>query len=262
MDNIMLKQIKKGEIYGIVPARAGSKGIKDKNIRSIQGYPMIAFAIAAGKLCPYVSRVIVTTDSERYAQIAKYYGGDVPFLRPGELARDDSADFEFMEHAIAWLSENEGSLPEYFMHIRPTTPLRECGIVSGAVHRILSDDTASSLRSSHLSHHTPYKWFGIKEDGYYKTLLGAETLDEANNPRQSFEPVYIPDGYVDILKTAYIIKNNLLHGDRCISYVVSDSVDVDMQYDLERINYFLEKNNFAIYEYLKKNYKPLEEVGL
>ena len=105
--------IEKGSIYAIIPARAGSKGVKNKNIRCVKGYPLLAYAIAAAKNCEYVSRIIVSTDSEEYAKIARYYGAETPFLRPAKFATDTSPDIEFMEHAIGWLEENEGKLPAH-----------------------------------------------------------------------------------------------------------------------------------------------------
>ena len=120
MNNEFLANIKKDEVYAIIPARSGSKGVKDKNIRCLDGYPLLAFSIAAARKCPEVSRVIVSTDSEHYASIARYYGAEAPFLRPEAISGDKSTDIEFMEHAIGWLSENEGTLPEYFLHLRPT----------------------------------------------------------------------------------------------------------------------------------------------
>lgn len=99
----ILKDIKNGFVVAIIPARSGSKGVNDKNIRCLQGYPMISYSIAAAKMSENINRVIVSTDSEWYGRIAQYYGAEVPFLRPSELASDMSSDIEFMEHAINWL---------------------------------------------------------------------------------------------------------------------------------------------------------------
>lgn len=262
MNHQILGSIKKDEIYVIIPARAGSKGVKNKNIRCLKGYPLIAYSIAAAKMCSAVSRIIVSTDSEQYAAIAHYYGAETPFLRPAELSGDKSTDIEFMEHAINWLFENGQDIPEYFMHLRPTYPLREIEFVNEAVSRIKADATATSLRSAHPASNTPYKWFNLKEDGYYKSILDGLTLDEANNPRQAFPDVYIPDGYVDILKSAFIVKNDLMHGDRMIGYVVPGGIDVDAMKDIEYLDYFMEEHNHELYQYLKENYNTLEESGL
>ena len=254
--------IKKGEMYAIIPARAGSKGVKNKNIRCVRGYPLLAYAIAAAKCCKYVSRILVSTDSEEYARIARYYGAEAPFLRPAELAADNSPDIGFMEHVIGWLAENEGKLPEYFMHLRPTSPLREKEVVDGAAERILADPQATSLRSAHKQVFPPYKMFVVQPDGYYRSFIKGMTIDEANNPRQDFDEVVTPDGYVDILRTEFIQKNHLMHGDHVLSYIIPRAVDVDAKEDLDYVEFTLERQEAGLLQYLRANYKELAEAEL
>ncbi len=252
--------IRQGLMYAIIPARAGSKGVKNKNIRCVKGYPLLAYAIAAAARCEYVSRIIVSTDSEEYAKIARYYGAETPFLRPAEYAADNSPDIQFMEHAITRLYEDEGVLPEYFMHLRPTSPLRKKDIVDKACELMLADKDATSLRSAHKQVFPPYKMFYAGEDGYFSCFNEGMTPDEANNPRQDFKQVYVPDGYVDILKTSFIAENHLMHGNRVIAYTIDKSVDVDAKEDLEYLEFYMEKNRSELYEYLKERYKTLEET--
>ena len=113
MDQRILDAIKKDEVVAIIPARSGSKGVKDKNIRCLEGYPMIAYSIAAAKMSKSIDRVIVSTDSPKYVKLAQYYGAEAPFLRPAELALDQSTDIEFVSHVIKWFYINEQSVPEY-----------------------------------------------------------------------------------------------------------------------------------------------------
>lgn len=262
MNQNILQSINKGETFAIIPARAGSKGVKNKNIRCLQGYPMIAYSIAAAKMCPHISRVIVTTDSQDYAQIANYYGAETPFLRPAEIAGDQATDIEFMKHAIDWLYEHEHTVPEYFVHLRPTYPLRQVEYVTKAVEQFHADDTATSLRSAHLASNTPYKWFNMREDGYYKSILDNLTLDEANNPRQAFPDVYVPDGYVDLLRTSFIVEKELMHGDRMIGYVVPGGIDVDAMKDMEYLEYYMTDHQHELLDYLRANYKELGDANL
>ena len=254
--------IQKGEIYAIIPARAGSKGVKNKNIRCVKGYPLIAYAAAAAALCPKISRVLVSTDSADYAKIANYYGAETPFLRPAEYATDTSPDIEFMEHAIGWIAEHEGKLPEFFMHLRPTSPLREPELVNAAAEKMLSDPEATSLRSAHKQVFPPYKMFCIREDGYYRSFVDGMTIDEANNPRQDFSQVYVPDGYVDLLRTEFIMENHLMHGNKVISYILEESVDIDAKKDLEYLEFYMENRETELLRYLRANYKPLDEAGI
>ena len=102
MNSEILEHIDIGKVFAIIPARSGSKGVKNKNIRPLNGYPMIAYTIAAAKLSKNIDRVIVSTDSEQYAEIARKYGAETPFLRPAEISGDRSTDIEFMRHAINW----------------------------------------------------------------------------------------------------------------------------------------------------------------
>ena len=95
------------EVLAIIPARGGSKGIPHKNIRDFAGFPLIAYSIAAGLQAESVTRVIVSTDDTEIAHVARDFGADVPFIRPKELAQDDTLDFPVFEHALLWLKENE-----------------------------------------------------------------------------------------------------------------------------------------------------------
>ncbi len=262
MKNDILSAITKNTVYAIIPARSGSKGVKNKNIKCLLGYPMLAYSIAAAKLSQGIDRVIVSTDSERYAEIAKYYGAEAPFIRPAELADDNAKDIDFMEHLINWLYENEGRVPEWFVHLRPTYPLRDPKVVEKAIYTMKSDSSASSLRSAHIASVSPFKWFLRSNDGYFQPMYDDMTLDDTNKPRQIFPDVYIPDGYVDLLSTSNIVRNDTIHGDKMIGFVVEDGVDVDTVKDFEKLEEIMPQQDNPIISYLRENFKPLEEVGL
>jgi CMP-N-acetylneuraminic acid synthetase len=108
----------KPEVLAIVPARGGSKGIPRKNIRLFAGYPLIAYSIAAGLQAQTVTRVVVTTDDEEIAAVARQYGGETPFLRPAELAADLTLDLPVFQHVLEWLAEHENYHPDAIVHFR------------------------------------------------------------------------------------------------------------------------------------------------
>ncbi|PYR99017.1 MAG: cytidylyltransferase, partial [Acidobacteria bacterium] len=137
------------KVFALIPARGGSKGVPKKNIKLLGGYPLIAYSIAAAKLCPLVDRIVVSTDSEDIANISKKYGADVPFLRPAELATDSSPDRDFILHALAYFERQERNTPEYIVHLRPTTPLRDPALMAEAIECIRNNSEATSLRSAH-----------------------------------------------------------------------------------------------------------------
>ena len=247
----MTKSNFKKNIIAIIPARSGSKGIKDKNLSLLGGYPLIAYSIILAKLIPEIDQVIVSTDSELYAGVAKKFGADVPFLRPLSLAEDSSSDYDFMSHAVDWYEKND-FLPEYWIHLRPTTPLRDSSIIKKAIELILSSKEATSLRSCHLSPESPFKWLRKNSEGYFTNLLGNDSnLDKYNGPRQEYPDVFIPNGYVDIVKSSFIKKNKLLHGDKVIAFETPFSFEVDSKDELEIINLYLKKNGSPLLKKLE-----------
>ena len=136
-------------MYAIIPARGGSKGVPKKSIALLCGFPLIAYSIAAAKLSKKIERVIVSTDSEEMAEVARSFGAETPFMRPAEFARDTSPDIEFVEHAISWFQKNESSVPEFLVHLRPTTPLRIPEDIDRAIEMLAKHKDATSLRSGY-----------------------------------------------------------------------------------------------------------------
>lgn len=241
MDVKMLEHID-GSTAALIPARGGSKSVPKKNIRPVRGHPMIAYSIAAARLSERIGRVIVSTDSEEIAGVARAYGAETPFLRPPQYAQDNSPDIDFVKHSIEWLYEHEGRIPAYFVHLRPTTPVRSPKLIDSAIAMIQNDSEATSLRSGHICASPPYKWFKEGAGGYLLPLMPGITCDEANLPRQDFPTVYIPNGYVDILKTEFIIQSGILHGDRMIGFQTEEVPDIDTETDIKKLELFPESH--------------------
>ncbi len=233
-------------VVALIPARSGSKGVPDKNVRPLGGRPLLAWSIAAALRSPAVDRVIVSTDSESYGQLATEHGAEVPFLRPAELAGDQSRDLEFILHAIDWL-DDRGEDPDLVMHLRPTTPFRSPPDLDAAVEMMLGEGSPggprpTAVRSVHEMSTTAYKSMEI--DGGVLRQMGAETtaLDRANDPRQDFPVTYLANGYVDILSTTFIRRSGLLHGDRVAPFVTGLAMEVDIASDFDLLEYHLELN--------------------
>jgi CMP-N-acetylneuraminic acid synthetase len=243
------------KIYALIPARGGSKGIPHKNVIDLEDFPLISYSVAVAKLSKYIDRIIVSTDDKKIANIAKKYGAEVPFLRPKKYAISKSTDLEFVKHALSWFQKNEGKVPDYLVHLRPTTPLRDPKIIDKAIRQIINKPNATSLRSGYEMRESPYKLLQIK-NGYFVGLFPNDPRPEYYNlPRQSFPAVYQPDGYVDILMSKYILKSGKLHGDRILGFVTDNVGELDKIEDLEMIKYLLNKKEFAIYKYLKSNFR-------
>ena len=234
------------DIIAVIPARSGSKGVPDKNIRNLAGKPLIAYSITAAKNAGLIDRIIVSTDSEKYAYFAREYGAEVPFIRPNKYSKDDSTDYDFVKHLLDWLADNEGSTPDYIIHLRPTTPLRDSSVLDNAIEKFMNNVEATSLRSAHEMSETAYKQFEL-EDKYFKTICtGSFDLDDANNSRQSFPKTYFPNGYIDILRTSYILENHLLHGNRVMGYITDFAIEVDTIDDFKFLEWKINKNDEII----------------
>jgi CMP-N-acetylneuraminic acid synthetase len=234
------------DIIAIIPARSGSKSLIDKNIRHLSGHPLIAYSIAAAKLSKKIDRVIVSTNSQKYAEIAKQYGAEVPFIRPDEFSTDTAIDKDFLVHAMSWFEENEDSMPEYWVHLRPTTPLRSAGIIDNAVNEVMQNNNATSLRSGHKAPESPLKWF-VKSNCYFRGLVDGE---DYNLPKEAFEQVYIPDGFVDIVRSSFAMNNKEIHGNRMIGFESPVCTEVDSIEEFEYIQYQLDKNGSELLSYL------------
>jgi CMP-N,N'-diacetyllegionaminic acid synthase len=231
------------EIVAIIPARSGSKGISDKNIRLLAGKPLLAYSIAASRLAGNLDRIIVSTDSQRYANIAREYGAEVPFLRPAEISYDMSTDYQFIKHTLDWFKDNEGRQPKYLVHLRPTTPLRNPRCIEAAIEMIMNNSKATALRSVHEMSESAYKMMEIEERYLKCVCSGSFNLDEANNPRQRFNKTYSPNGYIDIIVSSYVMENHKIHGDQVLAYVTEHVVEVDTIDDFDYLEYKVASNS-------------------
>jgi len=238
-------------VIGIIPARAGSKGIPDKNIKPLAGHPLLAYSIAAAVMAG-IDQVIVSTDSKKYAEIAKSYNAEIPFIRPSDISKDSSTDYEFMVHAIDWYKNNNSLVPEYWLHLRPTTPLRDPNIIKSAISLIKDRPDANSLRSGHKAPESPFKWFLKDKDGYFKGLQDDLTPEKVNLPRQTFPTMYNPDGYIDIVRYSHLLKSNNLHGKRMIVFESPQCTEVDIPKDFEYLEYEIKQHSSPLLSWLNK----------
>jgi len=246
----------KSAVVAIIPARSGSKGIKNKNLSNLCGYPLIAYSIVAAKLAKQIDRLLISTDSKHYSEVGRRYGAEVPFLRPAELSGDTSTDTDFMLHAMQWVQENEGHLPEYWVHLRPTTPLRDPAHVDEAILTLINRPEATALRSAHVSPESPFKWFRFNESGFLTALTSEDTsLDKYNLPRQSYPKAYIPDGYVDIVKSTFVMNSGKFHGDRVLGYESPYCTEVDSRDELDLLEFQLRKYGSPLLDYLKTHFR-------
>jgi len=220
----------KGRVLGIVPARGGSKAIHRKNIVVVAGKPLIAYTIQAALSADHIDRVIVSTDSQEIAKVARAYGAEVPFLRPPELARDDTPGIVPILHAINWLDEHEGYRPDHVMVLQPTSPFRTAADIE-AVIQLARERQADAVVSVCPVHRHPYWMKKITEDGRLTDFL---TTDYAYACRQELPSVYALNGAIYLVRRDVLLKRQTFYTERTYAYVMPPerSLDIDTPWDL------------------------------
>ncbi len=218
------------KILAIIPARGGSKGVPRKNIRQLAGKPLIGWTIETALTSPSIERVIVSTDDDEIASIARGFGAEIPFLQPKELALDHVPDFPVCAYALQWLDTHEAYRPDIVVWLRPTAPLRRVKDIEAVIDK-LTKTGADSVRSVTPASHHPY-WMK-KLDGDKLTPFMEGGFDERNYPqRQTLPPVYYLNGVVDATLARNVTQRNFLFGGDMRGYVIEDfSPDMDTELD-------------------------------
>lgn len=234
-------------ILGIVPARGGSKTFPRKNIRNLAGHPLLAYGIAAGLQSDSIGRVIVSTDDEEIADIAKQYGADVPFMRPAALAQDETTDYPVFKHALDWLNEHESYKPEFIVQLRPTTPLRPPDCVDRAIELLQSNSGASSVRGVIPSSQNPYKMWHINNNGQLKPLLETDFDEPYNMPRQRLPQTYWQTGHIDAIRRE-AIEAGSMSGEVILPLILDSryAVDIDNARDHERAEWLIRQGDLPL----------------
>ena len=217
-------------VLAIIPARKGSKGIKNKNIKLLNGHPLIAYSISAALKSRKINRVICSTDSFKIAQIARKYGAETPFLRPYKFAKDYSTDLQVFLHCLNWLKKNENYSPDLIVHLRPTSPIRYLKDINKGLNIIINNKNIESLRSVSETITTPYKMWRIKPAGNLDPILKLKKNKEPyNTARQLLPKIFAQTGTLDIVRTKIIQKKKSMTGKNIypLKIKMEDFVDID-----------------------------------
>lgn len=225
-------------ILAIIPARAGSKGIKDKNIIDLNGKPLIAYSIEAAKKSKYIDRIVVSTDGEKIATVAREWGAEVPFLRPNYLASDTAKTIDAMVHCIETLKEM-GDEYDYVVLLQPTQPLRTAKHIDEAIEQLISSGEESLVSISKVKHH-PILIRTLDDTGHVVNLLNTSSTQR----RQDFPDYYKVNGaiYINKLNENFNLETSL--NDNRLAYVMNEKYDVDIDelLDLKIAELLLTKN--------------------
>lgn len=225
---LSIKEDTMGEVLAIIPARSGSKSVKDKNIRMINGKPMMAYSIGHALQAECIDRVIVSTDSGKYAQIAREYGAEVPFLRPAEYATDTALDIDVFEHALRYLEENEGYLPEIVVQLRPTYPVRRISDIENMVKYMRDNPDIDSIRCIAPAKEIAYKMWFKDENNMLRPVM-TDIPECYNMPRQQLPKIYYQNACIDVVRTEVVLKQHSMSGRKIAGYEMDENFDIDTE---------------------------------
>jgi N-acylneuraminate cytidylyltransferase len=220
-------------IVALVPARAGSKRVPDKNIRPLSGHPVIAYTIAAALDSKIFTDVIVSTDSELYAEIVKYYGAEVPFLRPPELAGDQSPDIEWLEYTLDRL-QTAGRKYDCFSILRPTSPFRLPDTIQRAWDEFSAQTGVDSLRAVEKCTQHPGKMWVVRGKRMMPLLpLGPVGQPWHSSQYPSLPEIYVQNASLEIAWSRIVFEDRTIAGNVVMPFFTFDheGFDVNNEYD-------------------------------
>lgn len=215
------------EVLALVVARGGSKGIPGKNIHPFLGRPLIDWSIRSAKNAKMVTRVVTSTDSTDIATAARAAGSETPFMRPAELAQDDTLDLPVFQHALRWLEKNEGYRPDLVVHLRPTSPLRPPNLIDDGIQLLSRNGEADSVRSVCVPDNNPYKMWTIENERMVP-LIQTGIHEQYNQPHQLLPKAYWQIGALDVIRTPVILKKNSMSGDVILPLIMDAAHAVDI----------------------------------
>lgn len=203
-------------VIAIIPARGGSKGLPGKNIKELCGKPLIAWSIEAGLASQYIDEVMVTTDSEEIAHIARDFGANVPFIRPAELASDTATTFDTVKHVIDYYQNEENMSFDYVVLLEPTSPLRDSHDIDESIERLVSTRNALAIVGICKTESQNPAFLVTKDSSDY--LVGYENKHMEVVRRQDIKDVFFFEGSVYVSQVDALLDKKTFYHDHTIGY--------------------------------------------
>ncbi len=228
-------------ILGTICARGGSKGVKNKNIRELAGKPLIAYAIEYLTKWKKADRIVCSTDSEQIAKIAKKYGAEIPYLRPAELASDDTSKIHVLQHLVNFCEKQDNIKYDKIVDLDPTAPLRKKSFLEEAFKKFIDSD-AYNLYSVCKSKKNPYfNLVEVGENGYAHLCKQSNVVR-----RQDAVAVFEMNASIYIYNRDFLMKTNTLHSDKTIIYEMPEvpSIDIDTELDFIFVEFLIKNEVF------------------
>lgn len=216
----------------LVPARAGSQRVPDKNVRRLAGHPLLAYAVSAARDSGLFEAVVLSTDSSDYARVGEHYGAHVPFLRPAELAGDRATDVEWIDHALRALQQ-DGAPYDAFAILRPTSPFRTAGTIQRAWRAFSTAAGADSLRAVERCIQHPGKMWRIL-GGRLVPVLPVQPDDGVpwhSRPTQSLPAVWVQNASLEIAWSSCVLEQGSIAGEAVVPFLTEGLEGVDINHE-------------------------------
>ena len=229
------------EIWAVIPARSGSKGLKNKNIKKLMSKPLVAYSIISAVKNKKISKVIFSSNSDNYISIAKKYNCDYYHKRSRKNSLDNSKDIDVFKEILNFMKEKKITIPKYIAHFRPTNPIRTNKTINKAISIFLKKKKfISALKTVTLNSHNSLKDCIIKNNKLYLFYKKYRNdIDKVNVPRNELPQTYIGNGVIDIYKTKNILKGKLL-GNKVFPLVTEELFcDIDNSNDFKYAYYVM-----------------------
>jgi len=229
--------LKRYNTLGVIPARGGSKGIKNKNIHQLNGLPLIYHTINEGLKSKLLTDIIVSTDSIDIKNISEKYGAECPFIRPKELSTDDALAIPTIQHAVRTYEKIVGFKYDFILMLQPTAPLRKANDIDNALLELITKDADGIISVVDVDNFHPIK-MKIIDNGF---LNDYKDYEVENPPRQELPPVFIVNGAIYATKRDVIMKQNTFKGKICLPYIMPQerSVNIDNFSDFIVAEYYM-----------------------
>ena len=227
------------KILSIIPARGGSKGLPGKNIKPLLGKPLILWTVEEAKKSKYINRIILSTDNMEIVQACKDRRVEIPFLRPKELARDDTPVIDVILHLLEYLRSTEGYLPDFVVLLQPTSPLRTCEDIDNVCDMLTANNEANAVISMTAVSQMPY-WMRVinNNDGYVEYFISHNYKDCR---RQDLPAIHIVNGAIYMCKTDILMKSKTFSPEKTLGYLMPKcrSIDIDDIVDFKLVESIL-----------------------
>ena len=231
-------------VVAIIPARGGSKGVPGKNIKRMNGKPLISYTIEASLKANSINRTIVSTDDNSIAHVSKDFGAEVPFMRPVDLALDHVLDFPVIRHTLNYLNKIEKSQPEIIVYLRPTMPTRTAHEIDEVVKLLLQKEETDCIRTTRPVPYPPFWMKKINSSGYLEPY-DEHVFSFSSKRRQDLPKVVMCDGYVDAARVESVLREKKFPPSNTSAFFRENIpfFDIDTPEDWELCEYYMNKYN-------------------